>query len=585
MAEYLHPAEAAASGVPPAPPVEPSAETPKSEFMQRTRNPFVRLFMPNDFEGTSAYQRRQLEIAQHRMNVRKAELEYQGKIRDLLTDALNIDVTSGDEETIQFNKNLKNATLNSIFKSVEQQVGKKVSPLAQSILKGDTKLAKAVLDAAAEQGMTMSDLFALTGDPLATAEAMTAFHRQRRERAGREAAAGDTTPAPAAPAAPVAPVAPEGGAPNPLQGRVAAIDAQIATIKNQRGAAIKNIDNPAVLSAITKGYDEALARLEGEKEKITTGRSLEIERENRQPISEQAAQDLRDVLAARGHGNLVNAVSAGMPKSQADAVRATSDRLNARQTPQPAPGPGRAVPPGPAAPVPPLQPGPPTPQPQPLTSQQKLEARLAAETDAAKRRKIAEEFIGASYKDLAEINAAGTAAQNALDTIAPVAGAAEKVGATGPWVTPIRNVLNNTANVFGVANPAGQSNLQLISAFNARLAVTMTQMMKGQQSDKELALALASNAGGNNTEKGLAVMLYVTQEMAKKALEHSIQARAWAARYGTIDSTDDKGRTFTDMWNATMQDYQKRNGTLAERTAKAFNVDNKKLLKGIVAGS
>lgn len=156
-----------------------------------------------------------------------------------------------------------------------------------------------------------------------------------------------------------------------------------------------------------------------------------------------------------------------------------------------------------------------------------------------------------------------------------------KVGPTGPIVTPVKEALYNIANVFGIKTEK-QTALQVLDAITPRLAVQLTSQMKGSQSDREFLAGVQSAANKNQTNQAFAMVAYFTRELADMAIEKEIQARRWTAdaSHPGLNIPDKYGKTFQDRYDEIVASDSTRRGSIGERTAAAFKVDYKDVLKG-----
>src|SRR3990167_2091176 len=538
-----------------------------------------------ELEAKRQQQKAQAKDVEHKK--RMESLEIQGKFR-AFSDAI----------VQEPNPNRKDLMTSAYQKAYEQVVGKKMPALLLNVLKADPATARSLLDATAKQGMTMEDLNALAENPLAALDAFVSFSNVWQGEAGPRFAGGGTTTTPLAPSPNVqgTPL-PASTAPiDPQVARATDIRNRIAEVRQNRAGVVQNTREPRALTAQVKGIDDELARLEDELREITTKQGVtiaaekrqttaEIAREGRQPVPEEALLQARRALINRGFNETAaNAIfPPAMKRLDFDEVskRFGAGALGSEASP--------AVP-SPAAPQAPSQP---VPSPRPGVSstfpEVRAVAQLEAETDAAKRRSLADAAIKSGYKSFDEIKELGISARRTMGLLQPLAAAAQTVGTTGNFVTPLKDVIADLAGVFGSTNLRGKQERELITGLGTRLAMEITTLQKGQQSDKELALALISVPGAKLTPQGLAVMVYVANEMAQKAHSYDLEAKRWMAERQAegkeFDAPDRQGRSFQEVFDANMAFYTEKNGTMAERTSKAFKIDHKALLKGIVKAS
>lgn len=185
-----------------------------------------------------------------------------------------------------------------------------------------------------------------------------------------------------------------------------------------------------------------------------------------------------------------------------------------------------------------------------------------------------------SIASLDEAKAGGTTARRLNTYLDVLAGAAENAGNRGPWVTPLKQTVQNFANIMGIKDPGSQSNLQLMEAISNKLIPELTKQFKGSQSDREFLAGIASAPNIKQTEKGFAVLVWASRELNKINMEFDLQARKWAAKHGgDLDAMDEQGRTFQEVWDRQYLAFEAQHGTLQQRTARALGMDPKKLLK------
>ena len=542
-----------------------------------------------ELEAKRQQQKAQAKDVEHKKSMES--LEIQGKFR-AFSDAI---VQEPDP-------NRKSLMTSAYQKAYEQVVGKKMPALLLNVLKADPATARSLLDATAKQGMTMEDLNALAENPLAALDALVSFSKVSQEEAGRRFAGGGTTTTPLAPSPNVqgTPL-PASTAPiDPQVARATDIRNRIAEVRQNRAGVVQNTREPRALTAQVKGIDDELARLEDELREITTKQGVtiaaekrqttaEIAREGRQPVPEEALLQARRALTNRGFNE--TAANAIFPPAM---KRLDFDEVSKRFGAVAPGGEGPSAVPSSAAPqVAPQATPQPAPSPRPGASstfpEVRAVAQLEAETDAAKRRSLADAAIKSGYKSFDEIKEIGISARRTMGLLQPLAAAAQTAGTTGNFVTPLKDVIADVAGVFGATNLRGKQERELITGLGTRLAMEITTLQKGQQSDKELALALISVPGAKLTPQGLAVMVYVANEMAKKSHSYDLEAKRWMAERQAegkeFDAPDRQGRSFQEVFDANMAFYAEKNGTIAERTSKAFKIDHKALLKGIVKAS
>lgn len=198
----------------------------------------------------------------------------------------------------------------------------------------------------------------------------------------------------------------------------------------------------------------------------------------------------------------------------------------------------------------------------------------------ARQQALATAQATTTVKDFETIKTEGMHARNIARYYDILGAAAEHAGPRGPWVTPMRETINNFANTMGIKNPWGQSKMQLMEAISNKLIPELTMQFKGSQSDREFMAGLASAPSVRNTEHGFAILLYASREMNKVTQEQDLQARKWVAKYKSLDATDSKGNDFQTSFDEALRAYEDKAGTLQERISKAFKIKPENLLKG-----
>lgn len=178
----------------------------------------------------------------------------------------------------------------------------------------------------------------------------------------------------------------------------------------------------------------------------------------------------------------------------------------------------------------------------------------------------------------------GAHARRSYDLLDLASSAARNAGVTGPWVTPIRENLYKMGNLFGV-NTKGQTALQVMSSLTPQFAIDLTQMMKGQQSDREFMAGIDSALNKGQTQQAFATLAYLKKEQAILQMEQALQARAWQGKYGSLAFKDANDRTFAEAWNKYREEDIQRNGSFGDRATRALNLDYKQVLKGNITNA
>jgi hypothetical protein len=205
------------------------------------------------------------------------------------------------------------------------------------------------------------------------------------------------------------------------------------------------------------------------------------------------------------------------------------------------------------------------------------EESLKQQTDIKNRSAATEEQ---SKTDMAAYSLAGESARNKLNIYDMMSAAAAHTGATGDWITPIKNQFSNLATLFKVENPEFKTAGDVISKLQNHLAVEMTGQMKGQQSNRELEVALRSNPGLFATPQGMAILIAIGRDLSRQQLARSQNAAQWLADRGSLYAKDENGETFQKAWDKGLDAWYKKNGSLGERAAAYFGSEPKDILQG-----
>lgn len=187
----------------------------------------------------------------------------------------------------------------------------------------------------------------------------------------------------------------------------------------------------------------------------------------------------------------------------------------------------------------------------------------------------------AAGTELTDVLHAGTTARRILPILDVAAEAGKRAGVTGPLVTPVREGLYNVANLFGV-NTQKQTALQVMNSLTPQLAIQLTSLMKGQQSDREFLAGVQSTINKNETNQAYAMILSFSKELAQLAIEKEVQARIWTANrdHPGLNLKDAQGHTFQEVFDASVDRINKERGSIGERIARNFGVNYRDVLNG-----
>lgn len=187
----------------------------------------------------------------------------------------------------------------------------------------------------------------------------------------------------------------------------------------------------------------------------------------------------------------------------------------------------------------------------------------------------------AAGAELTDVIHSGSVARRVLPILDVAAEAGKRAGVTGPLVTPVREGLYNVANLFGVKTEK-QTALQIMNSLTPQLAIQLTSLMKGQQSDREFLAGVQSTINKNETNQAYAMILQFSKELAQLAVEKEVQARIWTADrdHPGLNMKDKQGRTFQEAFDASVDRINKERGSIGERIARNFGVNYRDVLNG-----
>lgn len=370
--------------------------------------------------------------------------------------------------------------------------------------------------------------------------------------------------------------------------------------------------------------DERIA-LEKQLFDLTAGRAMKVEEERRgeqrkiaeegrQPISPAEAQSLRDELNDAGRRDLARRVVTNMPRSAAMELRkalegtvrefaptepqalarvrelaergvastVTVDREPAITTPEKEAE--REEMQRRAKPLTPefLRDNPDIAKRGILTQGQLEDARtdgrlpIRSLEDLETIRNRIRETEQLATKTMDGIRKAGQLSAEALESLKLIATVAGRLGPTGQWVTPVRQMAFNAAQLLGVQNPGRLGELQLVDSLNMRLALRNLERIGGNDSDKEMLKQVLSNPSALQSPHGRMLMIVAGVHFEKMAVERMVQAERWRSQHGSIEARDSDGETFTEVFQ---RDIANKNSALT-RAALEVGVDLGELKKG-----
>lgn len=566
----------------------------------------------NSYTAVKDARTRRME-AEARMDTLKREKQAKlhdrySKVGERLTEAF-----------LEPDEGIRNTVVDALIAEVEQLRGKPVSKSFTNWMRKNPDDAGAVLESASQRGMSPAQLFEIGDDPLLLSQGLLALGRAKREREARKlrsdgGGAAVTPPGPSS----AAPAGPTPAGDEPLSTELSTIETRMSALNKRISGLASMGRNEAEIKPLRDEYnslDEARRKMR------TAGPIAAVEESSRLSVRPVDRADLQHGVQAAQRAGRPDIAMRFVPGMRREAYDALLNKLGVNTT---QPQDTTAAPVGSVAATPlPTQPAATTPQgsltPVQTQSDELLEreniqrrtkplsdeilrdpqvSRLGLKTvgefeDAAaagkvrledvgalaRRRTLGSETAKAAVEHLEGIKKDGDSARAQSRFLDVLAGAAEKAGPRGPWLTPLRQSANSLAQLVGIKNPTGMSNLQLMEAITPKLAVLLSQQMKGSQSDREFLAALATAPSTLNSEQGFAMLIYTARQINDITKEYDIQARKWAAENGALDAKNVNGRTFQEVWDDSLATFEKTNGTLQERVSRAFGKSPKELLR------
>lgn len=127
----------------------------------------------------------------------------------------------------------------------------------------------------------------------------------------------------------------------------------------------------------------------------------------------------------------------------------------------------------------------------------------------------------------------------------------DQAGETGPWVTPVRNAVNNFVQAIsgGNINPKGMDELQMLQQFATKMAIDDLQRVGGNDSDRDFLRALTSNPNSLSTRSANKMMLQYRMAIDGIDEHRSNMAQKWQAKYGSLSQKNPEGDTFEQAWS------------------------------------
>lgn len=520
----------------------------------------------------------------------------------------------------------RNPRIGALLEAWGNMQGQPVNKGLVSFFKGDPEEASALLNSVEKRGGSIVDIFRLANDPLKFEALLGAHAATARATNLQEAAAGGTAPAPETPAlgkglkipgvaaqAPTSTSTAGTQAPTgPLENDAKAIEGRIRQLQGEAGTIIRSGATskgiPPAVAELYKGKLTEIAALRDQLYKIRQGPAVQQAQELDQPVPQDRIDAARVEAKYAGVSN--NASAAMFPtgiklrdfNTQMDRLRSIRGGVEpSAQTPT-----GQiTLMPGGVAPATGLKTG----GQQPITPAEKA----AAVTEANQSITMLPEAMlrdpalrgRPDIKTYGDLKASGlqlqdannrTAAQAAIGHYETSAGAeyqkvidtaddsrkknnfynvalsaAQRLGPSGAWVTPLRNHLSAGAGLFGFPQAFGAGERDILQAVAPKLAISLTTQMKGQQSDREFINSMLSEPNVGQTPKGLAIMMFIGKELTRIDMEKGAQARRWLAQHPdhpSLNTPDANGFTFNESFKYHYEDKL----DLVNKVAKAFKM-------------
>lgn len=507
------------------------------------------------------------------------------------------------EATNEQDPNIRSAYVDTIFKTAEEQTGKKVGPVIRKFFK-DPAQAKELMKAATDNGMSLMDVLEIQSNPWLLMPALGAMGRAKRQQQERNILG--TTTSTLEPS--------QTAAAGPDAAMIAALQGRIADRKTGIANAVKAGASPEGLKALQAALQKDEDRL---YDLTKTHGSAEIN-EAAKPISAEQYEKIanafpelakhRIIYPGMRYGDYLLAAKNALaptgtsPTSggQILAAEAASRRV-VSPIGSPFGGPlGASIPtsplsstaPNPAQPiVRPLTPAPvitatplaqsgdtTTTGPGALGEKEKIQFRQQAQfrqqslpesltretgmtnygqlTDAiaagnvrpmspvelARREQASRNIEHAYGKKFDDYQAKGELARIDRNYTEAMLAILDRAGTTGPWIAPVRTGINNLVQSLtgGLINPEGMTDMQLMNAFSTKMAIQDLQKVSGNDSDRDFTRALTSNPNVLNTpQANVAYLIYRNQ--LNKLDEHRAQmAQRWVDQFGSLSQTDPK---------------------------------------------
>lgn len=483
---------------------------------------------------------------------------------------------------------------------------------------------------AASQGMPPEVMLATIKNPLLRARVLVAYGEAERARAISEAAAGNAPHPPVAPQqapasefslgggptglgtggnAPSSPAsapaaAGEGGgglaAPTEalegeakrLEAQIAGLDKRIAAMRAQRAA-------PNLVAPL----QQERGRLEDRLADIRVKPAVAVAEEQRKPISQEEADDLKERLVGGGRRDLAERVRVGMPRNVAEALNAgLAPASGGEGTPAPAPTPAGGTGAAPSG-------GPSTPgsATRPLTEAERITQR---ETIERRTKALPEELLREPQVQALGINTVGQFEDARSRGLLQNVRTPEQVQAFKDSAQQLERIagkeledIHKTAKdatdrkakferIFALSQAAGRTGAltgPMRQAFGQALALVLPpetadrisnlpRLEALDQANVELALIGLKGLGGNDTERELKTMLEANPGLrrqpetnrlvvrwaiaaAQREEEKALAADRWITqreadgKAPSLRSRDPEGMTFNQRWMR----YQDRN--------------------------
>lgn len=517
----------------------------------------------------------QRELKKQQQQAQRAKLDQQ--LGELFAKALSIE-----------DENLRPAALDNFAKYYEQTTGKPYDKSALNYFKKAPEEANDAWSEAQSKGMSFGQFISSSNSPLMfIAGAVAHDQRMSRKRAVTALSATDN------------PDLPQPGEDTATQAK--RLEIRIKALERAEREALTA--DPTLKGPDLAGLRDQAKQLRDMHAKLVGETAVKDREQAEQPVPANEIEAAQKQLQRAGHSDLAFRIRPGIKRRLFDSVmelagpQRTEGVTQPQTPPQGSPrgfGPGIVAPSrtgSPRAPVGPVE----TPAEAAelkrrtgaldndllrdpavakagLKTVGELEDRLAADptfrlTDKAALERLVSaqrQEAETAFKDLTTIRTRSETARERKAAYTIIAAVAERSGPTGPWITPIREQVNKLAQVIGVSNPRGMSEIELGHAMSTRLAVSGLKDVGGNDTEKELQKLMLSNPNLFASSKGLYILIRVGSHLEDLKIQQGLQAERWKNFYGDLNRPNNNGESFQEVFQRDVLDKYPVYGVAAE---------------------